>query len=164
MVKAIETRYKGYRMRSRLEARWGVFFDAVGIKWEYEKQGYDLGKAGRYLPDFWLSCPTSADLNAGYWLEIKGAEPTNDELDKVVALAEFTKRISMLVHGLPGQNLLYYARHDGCHGFCMSDQVDDQVWFSLFCLVSLFSYRTGSLDMGIEAARSARFEYGECNG
>jgi hypothetical protein len=27
-VKAIETQYNGYRFRSRLEARWAVFFDA----------------------------------------------------------------------------------------------------------------------------------------
>lgn len=53
MVKAIETRYKGYRMRSRLEARWAVFFDALGVKWEYEKEGYQLS-TGWYLPDFWL--------------------------------------------------------------------------------------------------------------
>ena len=26
-IKAIETYYKGYRFRSRLEARWAVFFD-----------------------------------------------------------------------------------------------------------------------------------------
>lgn len=51
-MKAIETRYKGYRFRSRLEARWAVFFDALGIKWEYEPEGYDLGEAGWYLPDF----------------------------------------------------------------------------------------------------------------
>lgn len=25
-IKAIETEYKGYRFRSRLEARWAVFF------------------------------------------------------------------------------------------------------------------------------------------
>lgn len=30
-MKAIETRYKGYRFRSRLEARWAVFFDALGL-------------------------------------------------------------------------------------------------------------------------------------
>lgn len=64
MIKAIETEYKGYRFRSRLEARWAVFFDTLGIAWEYEKEGYDLGEAGWYLPDFWL--PKS---NA--WLEIK---------------------------------------------------------------------------------------------
>ena len=27
-IKPIETNYKGYRFRSRLEARWAVFFDA----------------------------------------------------------------------------------------------------------------------------------------
>lgn len=54
MIKAIETVYNGYRFRSRLEARWAVFFDTVGIKYEYELQGFDLGDEGRYLPDFWL--------------------------------------------------------------------------------------------------------------
>lgn len=33
-IKPIETKYKGYRFRSRLEARWAVFFDALGISWE----------------------------------------------------------------------------------------------------------------------------------
>lgn len=32
--KAVETVYKGYRFRSRLEARWAIFFDSLGIKWE----------------------------------------------------------------------------------------------------------------------------------
>lgn len=50
----IETIYKGYRFRSRLEARWAVFFDALGVPWEYEKEGFDLGEMGWYLPDFWL--------------------------------------------------------------------------------------------------------------
>lgn len=53
-IQPIETRYKGYRFRSRLEARWAVFFDTLGIEWEYEKEGYDLGESGWYLPDFWL--------------------------------------------------------------------------------------------------------------
>ena len=49
----IETRYKGYRFRSRLEARWAVFFDSIGVEWEYEKQGYNVNGT-KYLPDFWL--------------------------------------------------------------------------------------------------------------
>jgi hypothetical protein len=40
--KAIETRYRGYRFRSRSEARWAVFFDAAGIAWQYEPEGFDL--------------------------------------------------------------------------------------------------------------------------
>lgn len=52
-IKPIETEYKGYRFRSRLEARWAVFFDALGLNWEYETEGYDiLGEW--YLPDFWI--------------------------------------------------------------------------------------------------------------
>jgi hypothetical protein len=54
MIKAIETEYKDCVFRSRIEARWAVFFDALGIAWEYEPEGFDLGEAGWYLPDFWL--------------------------------------------------------------------------------------------------------------
>ena len=53
MIKAIETVYNGYRFRSRLEARWAVFFDALGLEYEYEPEGFSLG-AGGYLPDFRL--------------------------------------------------------------------------------------------------------------
>lgn len=42
-LKAIQTEYKGYLFRSRLEARWAVFLDSLGVKWEYEPEGYDLG-------------------------------------------------------------------------------------------------------------------------
>ena len=52
-LKAIQTRYKGCHFRSRLEARWAVFFDALEIAWEYEPQGY-MTPEGPYLPDFWL--------------------------------------------------------------------------------------------------------------
>src|ERR1022692_1636793 len=32
------TQYNGYRFRSRLEARWAVFFNALHIKYVYEKE------------------------------------------------------------------------------------------------------------------------------
>ena len=57
-MKAIETIYNGYRFRSRLEARWAVFFDAAGIRYEYEPEGFECKPFGektyRYLPDFYL--------------------------------------------------------------------------------------------------------------
>lgn len=61
-IKAIETVYRGYKYRSRLEARWAVFFDTLGIKYEYEKEGYDLGEAGWYLPDFFLGDRIFAEI------------------------------------------------------------------------------------------------------
>jgi hypothetical protein len=52
-IKAIQTEYNGYKFRSRLEARWAVFFDAAGIKYEYEPEGFE-NNGGKWLPDFYL--------------------------------------------------------------------------------------------------------------
>lgn len=53
-LKIKDTYYKGIRFRSRLEAKWAVFFDACGVEWEYEPEGYDLRDGISYLPDFKL--------------------------------------------------------------------------------------------------------------
>jgi len=69
-IKAIETSYKGYRFRSRLEARWAVFFDHLGWKWKYEHQGYRIGYADQiaWLPDFEVVTPGGQHL----YVEVKG--------------------------------------------------------------------------------------------
>lgn len=54
MIKAIETEYKGYKFRSRLEARWAVLFDQLDIRYEYEPTGFEMRNKTRYLPDFYL--------------------------------------------------------------------------------------------------------------
>lgn len=103
-VPAIETSYKGYRFRSRLEARWAVFFDSLGVDWLYEKEGFEL-QSGKYLPDFWIPCRSRSyhysDDNSGYWLEIKGVGPTELELTKCLELAQTTGHITLLVYGSP---------------------------------------------------------------
>ena len=76
---AIETQFKGYRFRSRLEARYAVMFDALGFEWQYEPEGFDLGELGCYLPDFFLP-------KHNVWKEIKGGKATGIELDKCSAL------------------------------------------------------------------------------
>jgi hypothetical protein len=71
VIKAIETAYNGYLFRSRLEARWAVFFDALGIRYEYEPQGFEIDPGWKdyppwnYLPDFCLP-------DFGTWVEVKG--------------------------------------------------------------------------------------------
>lgn len=67
-MKAIETVYHGCRFRSRLEARWAVFFDSLEIGWQYEPEGFVVGMYGgqRYLPDFFLPKTQT-------WVEVKGA-------------------------------------------------------------------------------------------
>lgn len=67
-IKPIETKYNGFKFRSRLEARWAIFFDAIGLKYEYEVEGFEMNGI-RYLPDFYLP-------NLDRWFEIK-AKPLN---------------------------------------------------------------------------------------
>lgn len=80
-LKAIQTEYKGYLFRSRLEARWAVFFDACGVDWEYEPEGYDLGDGICYLPDFLLH---GVDGRAGgdLFVEVKG-KMTGSDAEKI---------------------------------------------------------------------------------
>ena len=80
-IQAIETIYKGYRFRSRLEARWAVFFDAMGVKWEYEPQGYVLDDGTAYLPDFYLHInrrmwDAEPKELSGCFVEVKGEMTT----------------------------------------------------------------------------------------
>ena len=80
-IKPIETVYSGYKFRSRLEARWAVFFDACGVNWEYEPEGFDLGDGLWYLPDLLLHDVVLAYEYDGrsyeysiskLWVEVKG--------------------------------------------------------------------------------------------
>ncbi|MFF1341088.1 hypothetical protein ACFVYT_24745 [Streptomyces sp. NPDC058290] len=71
-ITAIETYYAGHLFRSRLEARWATVFNDLGIRWEYEPQGFRVGEQQRpYLPDFLLP-------DIGWWVEVKG---TAERLD-----------------------------------------------------------------------------------
>lgn len=103
MIKAIETRYRGYRFRSRLEARWAVFFDHLGIRWQYEPEGFDLSKhgLGYYLPDFFLP-----DQN--YWIEVKPENFDSNDKEayaKLAYVAQDTKSWGLLVAGEPYLNV-----------------------------------------------------------
>lgn len=85
-MKAIQTEYKGYRFRSRLEARWAVFFDACGVEWEYEPEGYDLGDGVYYLPDFLLHGVDGRD-GGDIYVEVKGQMTAED----IVKIKRFIK-------------------------------------------------------------------------
>ena len=80
-IKPIETVYNGYRFRSRLEARWAVFFDAIGAEWEYEPEGYRLPDGTMYLPDFLLKNVRGRGAENIY-VEVKGVL-TKDDLHKI---------------------------------------------------------------------------------
>jgi len=53
-MKAKPTLYQGYKFRSKLEAKWAVFFDACKIRWEYEPITLECADGSQYTYDFYL--------------------------------------------------------------------------------------------------------------
>src|SRR5919112_3049565 len=90
--KSYQTRYRGCHFRSRLEARWAVFFDTLDVPWEDEPKDFNLGDLGRYLPDFRLPWQE-------FWVEVKGAAPSVEEASKAQALANQTGESVMIFEG-----------------------------------------------------------------
>lgn len=93
---AIPTEYKGYKFRSRTEARWAVFFDTLGIRWDYEFQGFSLGaKHIRYLPDFYMP-----DWNK--YVEIKPLDTIKrEEVEKAALLVQYEGKPVVMLLGQP---------------------------------------------------------------
>jgi hypothetical protein len=155
----ITTHYRGYAFRSRLEARYAVMLDTLGIAYQYEPEGYDLGELGRYLPDFYLPTLTCfAEVKPGVFAPVDFA--------RAAALGG-----TLLLDGMPRAAYYFYARasatyaqYRGWDAFARVDLAHSQragrLWFDYW-----ESMRTGDLISAlipaVTAARSARFEHGE---
>ena len=141
-IKPIETKFDGYRMRSRTEARYAVMFRACSLAYEYEMQGYSL-ELGAFLPDFFL-------LRQRVWLEVKGPPPTLVDECLCQCFATETRQVIVIAEGQPGwETVLICFTPDGEKSLTTLAKFF-QRWVSLELFAS-----------GIEAARSARFEHGE---
>ena len=170
-MRPIQTIYKGYRFRSRTEARWAVFFDALGLRWEYEPEGFELSDGTRYLSDFWLP-----KFEGGCYVEVKGCSTFSEtDFTKAIALTCLGQQKVLCVWGQPDAvcyRLL--TPPSDCPGWNDAD--------AFFCSKYLPGgshesemrmyinpgfgdepiERAGPLvEHAISAARGARFEYGE---
>jgi len=161
MAQAIETVYRGFRFRSRIEARWAVFFDTLGIEWEYEKEGYNL-PSGPYLPDFWLP-------EQKMWAEVKGGDFTRQEVQKCRELSMETASICICLNGMPGRTFFAFdsIEDDGTGHDTWLLTIDlsrmprnDGLWCDFAPEGQKPSF-LGEKCPGVIAARSARFEHGE---
>lgn len=94
-IEPVPTRYHGVLYRSRTEARWAVFFDALGVDATYEPESYSIDGVW-YLPDFFV-------LSWNLFAEIKGEIPTPFERDRCRKLAALTGKNVLLFAGAPGE-------------------------------------------------------------
>lgn len=109
-INVIQTRYAGILFRSRLEARWAVFFDAIGMTWEYEMEGYNLDGI-RYLPDFWLP-----DFKGGIFVECKPVSLNEIENQKADRLVFGTCKTLLKAVGTPRNREYEFLYYDICSG------------------------------------------------
>lgn len=93
-MRPIQTNYHGYRCRSRLEARWIVFFEQMGIEFIYEPEGWESPDGTRYLPDFYLP-------HIKFWAEVKPAAFTEAEMWKAESLVRASQRDLLMLVGPP---------------------------------------------------------------
>ena len=91
-IESVETLYNNIMFRSRLEARWAIFWDNLKVSYEYEPKKFDFGEM-RYIPDFWLP-------EQQKWVEIKGQMPNDVEIKKAQLLAQETKNDVAILSGL----------------------------------------------------------------
>ena len=116
-IKPKPTKYNSILYKSRLEAKWAVFFDKLGINAIYEPvtstyNGY------KYTPDFYLISKVVFEPNmthSGILVEIKPTEPTEEYIDFVNNMIDFDKTDFILCVGEPNskQPLGYHFSKNG---------------------------------------------------
>ena len=142
-MQAIKTVYKRHKFRSRREARWAVVLDTLGIKWEYEAEGYAFDDGTCYLPDF-----LCRDLLL--WVEVK---PT---LDIFIGITEETPALhkarllavnSLCPVAIVGEieDRVYY---------CCPNSRDTGFWPNFFAEY----WGTALVDEALRRGKQARFE------
>lgn len=187
-IKPIETIYNGYRFRSRLEARWAVFFDELGVQYEYEPEGFEMASGKKYLPDFrikFYGTRGSIGEPEDLYVEVKG-RMTRSDAERIREFCDGSgdgKMIPVLVVGDIPNPEEYEAQSDNLKSYDRMDGVDIYPWnyetidgdhFAAYPAVDSqghfyldgddSNYQTMDINIirnAFRAARQARFEHGE---
>lgn len=81
--------YNGIEFRSKLESKTAQALDNIGIRYEYEPEGYKLTNGMWYRPDFWLP-------DVKQFIECKGIMSSTDSA-KIVGLVEDTNHPVLVI-------------------------------------------------------------------
>lgn len=136
-MRPVVTIYAGCRFRSRLEARWAVALDTLGIEWQYEPEGFETA-AGWYLPDFRLPLLCK-------WLEIKPVPVDDPRHSAFASIVGAGWRFVILAGDIPDPRELDNPQR----------RISD---FEMYVVPDASA---SELRDAYRAARSARFEHGE---
>lgn len=117
-IAALPTLYDGITFRSRIEARWALFFNMAGISYEYEPEAYKFtgpdGYEEAYLVDFYLpSKKVFVEIKGGNYKDFPylPSERIHPALEKCGKLARRTDTNVLLLAG-PIPNLSLAKRKE----------------------------------------------------
>lgn len=178
-IRPIETIYNGYKFRSRLEARWAVFFDALGVKYEYEPEGFLLPSGKRYLPDFRVKCwGTRGKIESepfDLYIEVKGNMTESDyarirEFSGITDGKEYCyiENPVLIVGNIPEKGKSAYYTDNV---YCNYNLIDGD-WFGAYPAADRgkfflwgddgnYIWNVAEVERAYDKARQARFEHGE---
>jgi hypothetical protein len=176
-IRPIETLYRGCRFRSRLEARWAVFFQTIEVPWQYEPEGFVLSTGDWYLPDFLVRLK-----DRPLWVEIKPAGIHAPLFEQFMA---DIKQPGTVLHEIPDPERIEAGDFEN-EDYCFRDEGRSDIFYQ-FCICGAcgavgfqFEGRSALIHCGcnkhgsdrdhtydhprilkaLTAARSARFEAG----
>lgn len=179
MIKPIETQYDGYKFRSRLEARWAVFFNTLNVEYLYEPEGFDLGNGLYYLPDFKVQCygtrGSISDKPFELWIEVKG-NMTEKDANKIYKFAE--ERPILIVGNIPpngcscDSNAVRAYERPLIGPYPFNYELIDGDYFAAYPAASNgkfflwgddsnYIWNVEEVEKAYDTARQARFEHGE---
>jgi hypothetical protein len=173
-----DTHYAGYHFRTRLEARWAVFFDALGADWEYEPQAFELRPLpaaedrraepeddlhlGRHLPSFWLPGQKA-------WFDAIRQEPEKEALLRLTRFAALADdRAFVAVGPIPAPESIDDHGHPQGEAFDIHTYGDHHYawtkcrWCGCFDLT--FDARSARTLCGCHKAKYPDFDAPCCNG
>lgn len=151
-LKAIDTEFDGHLFRSRLEARWAVFFKLMGWNYEYEIEGFQL-PSGRYLPDFYFP-------DAECWAEVKPRPLNKKERQLCIELsyADNNKPVLQLI-GVPACKAYKQIQNGGDYHDVVFVPEGDKYYPFFYTDVATQNFFPYTFECAKKASES-RFEFG----
>ena len=111
--RAIETRYKGLRFPSRLTARWAIYLDQLGLKWDFQPEEFELASGEKYLPDFHIGTYAPGAHTYGPWIKIKAVPPTEHDVATLRELCASGTSYGLMLWGQPGEEGWLHIHKEG---------------------------------------------------
>jgi hypothetical protein len=172
-MKVLPSIFNGTLFRSRLEARWAIYFHTANIRWLYEPESYCLDNGIWYVPDFYLP-ELDCFVEVKPQNEIEGDfEQFQKAFDLFASLQRCNSKSKvLLLDGYPRDEGFMLLGNDDTHAdfqcWCL---FDDERFFSgkrqlgklRFYVWYFEDARTecsGNLIVSIEKAMACRFENG----